>query len=119
MPPGTTWGEPIRLGLRSARGRRCSFAMLRFSTTTLRSRGRASRTFPRLPRSLPVITWTTSSFLILSGVAISEHLRRQRDDLHEVLLAQLAGHRPEDARPARVELVVDDHGRVLVERDRG
>jgi len=32
-------------------------------------------------------------------------------------LAQLAGDRPEDARSARVQLVVDDHGRVLVEAD--
>src|SRR5213076_824268 len=33
------------------------------------------------------------------------------------LLAQLACDRPEDARAARVARVVDDHGRVLVERD--
>src|SRR5581483_11104767 len=39
-------------------------------------------------------------------------------DLHEVLLAQLAGDRPEDARATRVSLVVDDHRGVLVERDR-
>src|SRR5260221_7834768 len=47
-----------------------------------------------------------------------KHLRCERDDLHEVLLAQLARDRSEDAGPARVALVVDDHGRVLVERDR-
>src|SRR5260221_10653658 len=47
-----------------------------------------------------------------------EHLRCERDDLHEVLLAQLASNRSEDAGPARVALVVDDHGGVLVERDR-
>src|SRR5260370_1759584 len=47
-----------------------------------------------------------------------EHLRCERDDLHEVLLAQLARDGSEDARPARVALVVDDHGGVLVERDR-
>src|SRR5207249_3479592 len=40
-------------------------------------------------------------------------------DLHEVALAQLAGHRPEDARAAGIALVVDDHGCVLVEGDRG
>ena len=33
---------------------------------------------------------------------MSEHLRRERDDLHVVAVAQLAGHRPEDARAARV-----------------
>src|SRR6266567_7473225 len=46
-----------------------------------------------------------------------EHLRCERDDLHEVLLAQLARDGPEDAGAARVALVVDDHCGVLVERD--
>src|SRR6266700_3309094 len=46
-----------------------------------------------------------------------EHLRCERDDLHEVLLAQLARDGPEDAGATRVVLVVDDHCRVLVERD--
>src|ERR1035437_9219753 len=49
----------------------------------------------------------------------SQHLGRERDDLHEVALAQFAGHRPEHARAARVVLVVDDHGGVLVEGDVG
>src|SRR3954471_1065475 len=48
-----------------------------------------------------------------------EHLRREADDLHEVAVAQLAGHRPEDARAARAVLRVDDHGGVLVEGDVG
>src|SRR6266540_2498415 len=48
-----------------------------------------------------------------------QNLRGQRDDLHEVLLAQLAGDGAEDARAARVARAVDQHGRVLVERDRG
>src|SRR3954449_7216956 len=50
---------------------------------------------------------------------MSEHLRSKADDLHEVLLAQLARDGPEDAGTARIARVVDDHGRVLVERDRG
>src|SRR6185437_7660756 len=55
---------------------------------------------------------------IFNVCAISlEHLWSQAHDLHEVLLTQLAGHRPEDARPTRVALCVDDHRRVLVERD--
>src|SRR5690349_16957002 len=89
--------------------------MLRFSTRTLRSRGSDSRTRPCLPRSLPVSICTVSPFLTFN--AISKHLWSQAHDLHEVLLAQLAGHGPEDARPAWVALVVDDHRRVLVERD--
>src|SRR4051812_19515517 len=48
-----------------------------------------------------------------------KHLRRERNDLHEVAVAQLAGDRAEDARAARVVGGVDDHGGVLVERDVG
>src|SRR3954467_8541401 len=50
---------------------------------------------------------------------MSEHLRSKADDLHEVLLAQLARDGPEDAGTARVARLVDDHGGVFVERDRG
>src|SRR5262249_11716755 len=48
-----------------------------------------------------------------------QHLRRERDDLHEALLTELPGHRPEDARAPRVALIVDQHDRVLVELDVG
>src|SRR5215218_5406690 len=68
---------------------------------------------PVLPLSLPEITTTSSSVRSF----ISEHLRGERDDLHEPAVAQLARHRPEDARPARVVLCVDDHRGVLVEGD--
>src|SRR3954447_266844 len=60
---------------------------------------------------------TSSSRRIFT--AMLEHLRRERNDLHEVALAQLARDRPEDAGAARVVLRVDDHRRVLVERDVG
>src|SRR3954470_17998910 len=48
-----------------------------------------------------------------------EHLRGERDDLHEPAVTQLAGHGPEDARAARVVGLVDDHRGVLVEADVG
>src|ERR1700749_5350947 len=73
------------------------------------------RTLPRLPRSLPPTTMTSSSAMILRD--ISEHLRGQRHDLHEVTLAQLACHGAEDAGSPRVVLGVDQHRRVLVESD--
>src|SRR3954466_11312246 len=63
------------------------------------------------------MTTTSSSLRILA--AMLEDLRGQRDDLHEVAVAQLARHRPEDARAARVVGGVDDHGGVLVEGDVG
>src|SRR3954452_13184461 len=65
------------------------------------------------------MTMTSSSRRIFTEPAILEHLRGERDDLHVVAVAQLAGHRPEDARAARVARGVDDHGRVLVEGDVG
>src|SRR3954471_11032990 len=72
-------------------------------------------TLPVLPLSLPAITTTSSSVRIF--MPMSEDLRGERDDLHEPAVAQLARHRPEDARPARVVLCVDDHRGVLVEGD--
>src|SRR5690606_32795604 len=47
----------------------------------------------------------------------SEHFRRQRDDLHEPLGAQLARHRPEDTGTDRLKLVVQQHGGIAVELD--
>ena len=84
-------------------------------------------TLPVLPASLPLTTLTWSplrifSLLIVQRSLVSaapQRLPGERDDLHEVLLAELAGHRPEDAGAARVVLVVDEHRRVLVERDVG
>ena len=52
-------------------------------------------------------------FVLLS----SQHFRRERDDLHELLLAQLAGDRPEHARPDRLALVGDQDRGVVVEAD--
>src|SRR6201991_1160249 len=82
------------------------------------------RTSPVLPLSRPGITTTLSPFLIFSFVAIlpnpsrSEHFRCQRDDLHDLLRTELAGHRAEDAGADRLALLVDQHGRIAVEADR-
>src|SRR3954451_18780914 len=70
-------------------------------------------TLPLAPLSLPEITWTVSPFLIF----MSEHLRCQRDDLHELLVAQLAADRAEDAGAPRLVVRLDQHGGVLVEPD--
>src|SRR3954453_2295061 len=70
-------------------------------------------TLPLAPLSLPAITCTVSPFLTF----MSEHLRGEGDDLHELLVAQLATDRAEDARPSRFVVVADEHGGVLVEPD--
>src|SRR4051795_10012359 len=63
-PPSDICWPPMRLALASGRGRVCLITRLRFSTSTLPSRGRASRTRPSLPRSLPARMCTVSPFLI-------------------------------------------------------
>src|SRR5882672_6958286 len=76
-------------------------------------------TVPRLPLSLPVVTMTSSPFLIfsMSGPVSSrsEHFGRERNDLHEALGPQFSGHRPEDARADRLHLGCKEHCRVGVE----
>src|SRR3972149_6751036 len=97
-----------------ARGRMCRLIMFTPCTTSRFSRGKTCLTCPCFPRSLPAMTSTRSSrltFLIL------DHLRRQGDDLHELALAQLAGHGPKDAGAAGVLLVGEEHRGVLVEAD--
>src|SRR5262249_49006892 len=94
-------------------GRWWRLTMFRPSTKTFDFFGSTRRTRPVLPRSLPLMTTTSSSRRIF--IAMLEHLRRKADDLHEVALAQLARHRAEDAGAARVVLRVDDHRGVLVE----
>src|SRR5437588_905977 len=91
--------------------------------------GSTFRTRPRLPRSLPVMT-STLSFLRI-GVARRDikatcrlsrplkNLRRERDDLHELALAQLPRDWAEHASADRLALVVDQDGRVAIESDVG
>src|SRR5699024_3256925 len=45
------------------------------------------------------------------------HLRSQRDDLHELLVAQLAAHGAEDAGTTGLAVGLEDDGGVLVEAD--
>src|SRR5687767_1547219 len=96
-------------------------------------------TFPSRPLSSPRITRTVSPFVtcIFTRSALMpcrvrcrflavflyfrsrmlQNLRGQRDDLHVLLLAELARHGAEDARRARLACVVDDDDGVLIEAD--
>src|SRR5215212_31106 len=73
-------------------------------------------TLPLAPLSLPAITRTVSPFLTFISL---QHLRREGDDLHEPLVAELATHRAEDAGPPRLAVLLDQHSGVLVEPDVG
>src|SRR5574337_596787 len=100
-------------------GRWCFLAMFRFSTIT-RLPSITLRMAPRRPLSLPAITMTSSPFLILLmpvRSSRSQHFRRQRNDAHEPLGAQLARYRPEDARTDGLQLVVEQHRGIAVETD--
>src|SRR5687767_7956158 len=97
-------------------GRWCFFTRFAPSTSTCWSSTMRS-TVPRLPRSRPVVTMTWSPLRILRIPVPSEHFGREGHDLHEALGAQLARHRPEDARADRLELRREQHGRVRVELD--
>src|SRR3954463_11155935 len=100
---------------RTCCGRWWRLTMFRPSTKTRSFFGSTRRTRPVLPRSLPLMTTTSSSRRIFA--AMLEDLRREADDLHEVAIAQLARDGAEDARAARVVGGVDDHRGVLVEGD--
>src|SRR3954447_222809 len=96
----------------------CFLTRLTPSTTTRRSSRSTRITLPSAPLSLPAITFTVSPFLIfMECFPISEHLRCQRDDLHEPLVAQLAPDRAEDARATRLAVLPQDDRGVLVELD--
>src|SRR4051812_22883627 len=95
----------------------CFLTRLTPSTITRCSSRSTWMTLPSAPLSLPAITLTVSPFLILT--LISEHLRGQRNDLHELLLAQLAADRPEDAGATGLPVGLEDHCCVLVETDVG
>src|SRR5437773_7814699 len=94
-------------------GRWCFFTRFTPSTTTCSASTRRS-TVPRLPLSRPQRTMISSPFLMRF---MSEHLGRERHDLHELLGAQLARHRPEDARADRLHLRREEHRGIVVEAD--
>src|SRR3954447_7780899 len=71
-------------------------------------------TLPFAPLSLPAMTRTVSPFLTFIWL---QHLRRERDDPHEALVAQLPADGAEDAGPARLAVVLDDDRGVLVALD--
>src|SRR4029079_4550733 len=98
----------------------CFLTRLTPSTTTRCSSRSTWITLPSAPLSLPAITLTVSPFLIfIACFPISEHLRCERDDLHEPLVTQLAAHGAEDARAARLAVLPQDDRGVLVELDVG
>src|SRR5262249_23162148 len=92
--------------------------MLTPRTVALFSLGLTLSTSPLRPLSLPGSTTTLSPLRIFCiSPGSLQNFRRERDDLHVVLGAQLARNRSEDAGADRLFLVVDQHGGVLVEAD--
>src|SRR3989454_11654109 len=88
--------------------------MLIFSTSPRPSPRRTRSTLPRLPRSLPAMMATVSP---RRTWLMSDDLRRERDDLRELPLAELARDRAEDTRADRILVRLEEHDRVAVEAD--
>src|SRR5260370_34159518 len=104
------------------------------STLTLPRAGATARTRPRFPLSRPAIRTTWSFFRIFvrfvalnslylrrrfTTCATSNNLRRQRNNLHVILVAQLARNRAEDARADGRPVFLNQHGGVLIEPNIG
>src|SRR6185503_9527037 len=129
---------PCSSAVRALRWRFTKFA----PSTTTRPVFRYTRiTFPTCPLSSPRSTFTVSpvvtcsftrsefcacrfwplfrarSVFLYLRIRILQDLGRERDDLHVLLLAQLAGDRAEDTRRPRLARIIDDHHGVLVEAD--
>src|SRR3569832_2938435 len=111
MPPGVP-----RMGLPLV----WRVILLMFCTTT-RSSSRTVNTVPRLPLSLPVITMTSSPFLILRIASPpwlllhrSQHFGRERHDLHELFGTELAGLGSVVSGSVGLELVVEQHRSFVV-----
>src|SRR6202041_2068874 len=81
-------------------------------STRRRSSASTSMTAPLRPLSRPAIRITRSPLRIFFT---SQYLWRQRDNLHELHIAQLARHGSKNTRADGLELVGQQHGRVGVE----
>src|SRR5437868_14703749 len=91
----------------------CGFGLVwrltMFTLSTITWPSSILTTVPRRPLSRPAIT-TTSSPLRILFIAVSEHFRRQRNDLHELRGAQLTRHGSEDTGSNRLQLRGQQHG---------
>src|SRR5713226_4091578 len=75
-------------------------------------------TLPRLPRSFPATTSTVSPFCTCAiAMAFSDNLGSERNDLRELLVPELARHRPADPGAHGVVVGLEQHDGVPVEAD--
>src|SRR5690242_930858 len=127
----------IPLSLPAARALVWRLMKFTFSTVTVHflrftARTRPSFGLPGSPFESPESTTTVSPFLMantfLDGSGFffftptkpprpSDDFGRERNDLHELAFPEFAGHRTEDAGPARLLVVVDQHHGFVVEAD--
>src|SRR3954451_18774877 len=91
--------------------------MFTCSTSAFSLDGITATTRETVPLSLPDRTFTRSFFLIFSDISCPRTLDdfgSQRDDLHEVLLAQLTTDGAENTGADRLVVGVNDNRRVAV-----
>src|SRR4030042_1071770 len=97
------------------RAREWRFIILSPSTITLSSSGRARRTFPFFPLSLPAIMTTVSSLLIFT----SQHLGSQGYYLGKVLVSEFPGYRTKNTAALRIILVTKNDCGVFIKSNIG
>src|SRR6202451_802656 len=85
-------------------------------STRRRSSASTSITAPLRPLSRPAIKITVSPLRIFFS-GFSQHLGCERNNLHELHVAQLARHRSENTRADGLELVGQEHRGIGIEAD--
>src|SRR5690606_9312681 len=97
-------------------GRWCFLTRLMPSTSKCDS-STIRNTVPRLLRSRPVTTTTSSPFLILRicVFVLLQHFRSQRHNLHEALGPQFTGYRSKNPGADGLQFLVKQHCCVTVE----
>src|SRR4030043_2086706 len=95
------------------RAREWRFIILSPSTITLSSLGRARRTFPFFPLSLPVIMTTVSFFLIF----ILQDLGGQGYYLGKVFISKFSGYRTKNTAALRIIFITKNDCSIFIKPD--
>src|SRR4030042_503348 len=89
--------------------------VFRPSTITLSSLGKAFRTLPFFPLSLPAMTRTVSFFLIF----ILQYLWSQRYNLHKILFPEFPGYRTKNTSALGIIFLIQNHCSIVIKSDKG
>src|SRR5450756_1949522 len=97
----------------------CFLIILMPSTMTRCFFGDKNKTLPRLLRSVPATTTTSSPFFTCLLGITSNNFRGQGTDLHKLAISQFPGDRAENSGSPRSIVFCDNHHRVAGEPEKG